>query len=208
MTAGLNRRGFLGAAGAAIAASGALPRRVFAQPYAISEQQRRILEVARQQTERVGPLVWRHDIVGIADFALPSSLPRMHFANLEAGTVRSYLVAHGRGSDPEHDGFLHWFSNVPGSFATSRGAYTTYEWYDGKYGTSLRLGGLEHDNSNVLYRAIVMHPAPYASPETLAAFGKLGRSDGCFAMPFEGFTDALVSLSGGRLIFADRLGIV
>ena len=47
----------------------------------------------------------------MADFALPSSLPRLHFANLEAGTVRSFLVAHGRGSDPDHDGFLKTFSN-------------------------------------------------------------------------------------------------
>ena len=28
------------------------------------------------------------DRVGVVDFGLPSSLPRLHFANLEAGTVR------------------------------------------------------------------------------------------------------------------------
>jgi hypothetical protein len=206
MTVTLDRRGFLGAAAAAGGVL-AMPPRVFAQPWPISEQNRRILDVARREVARVGPILWRRDIAGIADFALPSSLPRLHFANLEAGTVRSFLVAHGKGSDPDHDGFLHWFSNVPGSNATSRGAYISYEWYNGKYGVSIRLGGLDPDNSNVLNRAIVMHAAPYAAPEMLAKFGKLGRSDGCFAMPPDDFGNALLQLSGGRLIFADKLGI-
>jgi hypothetical protein len=206
MTTGLNRRNFLGAA-AGLGAAAALPARLAAQPFSIPEQHRRILDVAKREIERAGPVLWRRDIAGVADFALPSSLPRLHFANLEAGTVRSFLVAHGRGSDPEHDGFLKWFSNVPGSYATSRGAYISYEWYTGKYGTSIRLGGLDPDNSNVLNRAIVMHPAVYAAPEMLAKFGKLGRSDGCLAMAPDDFGNALLQLSGGRLIFADKLGI-
>ena len=202
---GLDRRGLLKGAGAAALALPAA--RVFAQPYSISEQHRRILDVAKREVERVGPVLWRKDIAGVADFALPSSLPRLHFANLEAGSVRSFLVAHGRGSDPDHDGFLHWFSNVPGSLATSRGAYISYEWYVGKYGVSIRLGGLDVDNSNVLQRAIVMHSAPYAAPAMLEKFGKLGRSDGCFAMAPDDFNWALAQLSGGRCIFADKLGI-
>ena len=205
MTTGIDRRGLLKGAGAAALA---LPAgRAFAQPFTIPEQHRRILGVAQREVERAGNVLWRKDIAGIADFALPSSLPRLHFANLEAGTVRSFLVAHGRGSDPEHDGFLKWFSNVPGSLCTSRGAYISYEWYVGKYGVSIRLGGLDADNSNVLQRAIVMHSAPYAAPAMLEKFGKLGRSDGCLAMAPEDFGFALTQLSGGRCIFADKLGI-
>ena len=30
--------------------------------------------------------------------------------------------------------------------------------------------------------AIVMHSAPYAAPDMLGKWGKLGRSDGCFAL--------------------------
>src|ERR1043166_4550699 len=206
MSMGCDRRGFIGGAMAA-AGTLALPARAFAQPWPIAEQHRRILEVARREAERIGPILWRRDIVGVADFALPSALPRLHFANLEAGTVRSFLVAHGKGSDPEHDGYLHHFSNVPGSYCTSRGAYISYEWYEGKYGLSMRLGGLDPDNSNVLDRAIVMHPADYVGPALLERFGKLGRSDGCLAMAPEDFGWALLQLSGGRLIFADRLGI-
>ena len=185
----------------------AVPARVFAQPFTIPEQHRRILEVAKREVERAGSVLWRRDIAGVADFGLPSSLPRLHFANLEAGQVRSHLVAHGRGSDPEHDGFLKWFSNEPGSLATSRGAYISYEWYVGKYGVSIRMGGLDADNSNALQRAIVMHQAWYAAPDMLTKWGKLGRSDGCLAMAPDDFNFALTQLSGGRVIYADKLGI-
>lgn len=166
----------------------------------------RLVDIARRELERAGAQVWRRDIVGIADFARASTLPRFHFVNIENGTIRSFHVTHGRGSDPAHSGFLQQFSNVPGSEATSRGAYLTAEWYKGKYGTSIRLLGLDPDNATALERAIVMHPANYASAEHLQRFGKLGRSEGCFAMGPENFNEALWNLSGGRLLFADRIG--
>lgn len=206
MTGFMNRRELIKGAAALVAAA-ASPARVFAQPYSITEQNRRILAVAKEQVARAGSVLWRKDIVGIADFALPSAMPRLHFADLEKGEVRSFLVAHGRGSDPEHDGFLKLFSNEVGSLATSRGAFITYEWYKGKYGTSIRLGGIGPDNSNALGRSIVMHPAWYANPAMLEKWGKLGRSDGCFAMAEADFNEALWHLSGGRLLYADRLGI-
>lgn len=195
----------LGLAGATGMAT--LPARLFAQPYAISAQHRKVLDIAKEQLERNRARLWRTDLVGVADFALPSSLPRFHFADIEKGQVRSFLVAHGRGSDPEHDGFLKVFSNEPGSLATSRGAFITYEWYKGKYGTSIRLGGVDTDNSKALERAIVLHPAWYANADMLEKWGKLGRSDGCFAMGEADFNEALWHLSGGRLIYADRLGL-
>lgn len=194
-------------AGLAAGALTALPGKVFAQAWSVSAQHRKVLDIAREQVERNRARLWRTDVVGVADFALPSSLPRFHFADLEKGQVRSFLVAHGKGSDPEHDGFLKTFSNVPNSLATSRGAYVTYEWYAGKYGTSIRLGGVDGDNSNALERAIVLHPAWYANPDMLGKWGKLGRSDGCFAMGEQDFNEALWHLSGGRLIYADKLGL-
>ena len=206
MTGLVNRRGLLAGAAATVVAAAA-PGRVFAQPYSVPEQKRRILAVAKEQMERVRSVLWRTDIVGVADFALPSAMPRLHFADLEKGEVRSFLVAHGKGSDPEHDGFLKTFSNDVGSLATSRGAFITYEWYKGRYGTSIRLGGIDPENSNTLERAIVMHPAWYANPDMLEKWGKLGRSDGCFAMSEADFNEALWHLSGGRLLYADRLGI-
>ncbi len=185
-----------------VPAAPALPTVVIPNP----AYDRKVLTIAAREVERAGSRLWRKDIVGIADFARPSTLPRFHFANLENGTVRSFLVAHGRGSDPEHSGFLQTFSNQNGSEATSRGAYLTAEWYAGKYGTSIRLVGMDQDNSAALQRAIVMHPAAYATEEHIIKFGKLGRSEGCFAMSPDQFNEALWHLSGGRLLYADRIG--
>lgn len=184
------------------------PLTVPARPTDNSAYQRKVLQIARREVEKAGRKVWRRDIAGIADFAQPSAQPRFHFANLENGTVRSFYVAHGRGSDPEHCGWLQSFSNQMGSNATSRGAYLTCEWYNGRYGTSIRLEGLDGDNSQALSRAIVMHPASYAAPSMIATYGKLGRSEGCFAMAPEQFNEALWHLSGGRLLYADRIGEV
>ncbi len=179
-----------------------LPTRIAPNPL----YDRKLIEIAQRELGRAGAQVWRRDIVGIADFARASTLPRFHFVNLENGTIRSFLVSHGRGSDPGHSGFLQQFSGIPGSEATSRGAYLTAEWYNGKYGTSIRLLGLEADNRTALERAIVMHPAKYAAASHIEKFGKLGRSEGCFAMGPENFNEALWNLSGGRLLFADRIG--
>lgn len=189
---------------AASPALGASP--LGAVPSALTPYQRRVLDVASRQLQRVGSQIWRRDLVGIADFAQPSWKPRFHFANLESGTVRSFLLAHGRGSDPMHSGWLQSFSNLPGSEATSRGAFLTCEWYSGKYGTSIRLKGLDNDNSMALERAIVMHPAWYVDAAMIEKWGKLGRSEGCFAMSNADFNEALWHLSGGRLLFADRIG--
>ncbi|GAM05599.1 MAG: murein L,D-transpeptidase catalytic domain family protein [Pseudomonadota bacterium] len=206
----LGRRHFLhGSLGAGLALT--LPGRALAATApataaSTTPYERRVLASAHAQAARVGDAVWRKDIVGMADFALPSWKPRLHFANLENGTVRSFLLAHGRGSDPEHSGWLQSFSNAPGSLATSRGAFLTCEWYKGKYGTSIRLVGLDDDNSAALERLIVVHPAWYADAAMLDKYGKLGRSEGCFAMGDADFKQALWHLSGGRLLYADRIG--
>ena len=192
---------------AAGAATLSLPAALFAQPASASPRDRRILEIARREIERAGSALWRRDVAAIADFGVHSAFKRFHFANLENGTVRSFFVTHGAGSDPEHDGWLNDYSNVEGSLMTSRGAYITWEWYKGRFGTSIRLGGLDPTNSNAYPRAIVMHPADYATQEHVDRWGRLGRSNGCFAMGPEDFREALWNLSGGRLLYADSLGI-
>jgi hypothetical protein len=190
-------------AGAALA----LPARAFATVAAGTPRDRILFGIAQRELARAGNAIWRQDIVGIADFGLHSAKPRFHFVNLERGEVQSYHVSHGQGSDPQHDGWLKQFSNTEGSNATSRGAYVTWEWYQGRYGTSVRLGGLDHTNEAALRRYIVMHHADYAENAHLEKWGRLGRSNGCFAMGTAQFREALTQLSGGRLLFADSLGL-
>ncbi|WP_095011367.1 murein L,D-transpeptidase catalytic domain family protein [Tsuneonella mangrovi] len=208
----MNRRDLIKHSLAAGAAGLVLPRIARATPLpatpnALGQRDRQLFAIAKEQMEKHSANLWRTDLVGIADYGLRSSEPRFHFCNFETGKVSSFYVAHGAGSDPEHDGWLDWFSNVPESMCSSQGAYMTYGWYTGKYGTSIRLDGLDASNSNALDRAIVMHRAAYAEPAFLAKWGKLGRSNGCFAMSEEDFKVALLQMAGGRLLFADRLGI-
>ena len=200
----VDRRRFIASAAVA-AGSLALPARLPAQPSGLDARSRQILGIAQREVARAGDVLWRRDVAGIADFSVHSALPRFHFANLENGSVSSFRVAHGLGSDPEHDGWLKWFSNDIGSNCTARGAYITWEWYTGKYGTSVRLGSLDPDNSNTYDRAIVMHAADYCTQAHVDKWGRLGRSNGCFALSPEDFLFALANLSGGRLIYADKL---
>lgn len=206
MLGGIDRRKLL-KGGLAAGATIALPGKALAATVsAATSYERRILEAAAREKDRVAGKLWRTDTVGIADFAQPSWKPRLHLANLENGTVRSFLLAHGKGSDPQHDGWLKSFSDIPGSEATSRGAYLTCEWYQGKYGTSVRLVGLDPDNATALERLIVLHPAWYVDNSMIEKWGKIGRSQGCFAVSEGDFNAVLWHLSGGRLLFADRIG--
>ena len=193
--------------GIALGAGMSLPSRVFAQPMAGSPLDRQLFAIAKRELDKAGDVIWRKDIVGIADFGLHSAERRFHFVNLDRQEVKSFHVAHGTGSDPEHDGWLNTFSNMEGSNSTSRGAYVTWEWYTGKFGTSVRLGGLDPTNNHALERYIVMHRASYAEPEHIERWGRLGRSNGCFAMGEEQFKMALLNLSGGRLLYAEALGL-
>lgn len=196
----LNRRQLI-LGSAALAGSSLLP----AAPALATLSEVRLRDIARRELERHHQHIWLRDSVGIADFSLPSSEPRFFIVNLESGSTKAFFVTHGRGSDPEHDGWLKHFSNTPSSNASSRGAYRTDRWYQGKHGSSMRLSGLDADNSNAEDRAIVVHGARYADPAMIAETGKLGRSEGCFAFPESDLMEILARLGPGRLLFADRL---
>jgi len=205
----MNRRDIIKGSIAASAALAlpALPAKIAAQPRAGSARDRILFDIAKRELDRAGDAIWRRDIVGIADFGVHSAQRRFYFVNLDREEVNPFHVSHGTGSDPEHDGWLNSYSNVEGSNATSRGAYVTWEWYQGRYGTSVRLGGLDSTNEAALRRYIVMHRAAYAEPSHIERWGRLGRSNGCFALGEEQFRIALLNLSGGRLLFADSLGL-
>ncbi len=87
----------------------------------------RIVARARAAFDRHRSRIFHGDIVGIADFTKASATPRFYLLDTFTGRVTSHLVAHGRGSDPAHTGFLQHFSNQFGSEASSNGAYLTSE---------------------------------------------------------------------------------
>jgi len=210
-------------AGAATAALGAMSSPLLAQvndrllaprPAPLPAQPRvgvdpildqRMVARARAAFDRHRASLQHIDVVAIADFTKASSDPRFYLLDTNSGRVTRHLVAHGRGSDPEHTGFLQRFSNQPGSEASSNGAYVTTEFYPGHYGTAMRVRGLDYSNSNAESRAIVVHSAWYAEPGVLASMGRLGRSEGCFALSHASLEEVLQRLGPGHFLYADRL---
>ena len=69
----------------------------------------------------------------------------------------------------------------------------------------MRLEGLDASNSNARSRGIVIHGAAYVSEQMIRDYGKLGRSEGCFAVAESSLLDVMTQLAPGRLIYADRM---
>jgi hypothetical protein len=139
------------------------------------------------------------------DFNQPSTSKRLYVFDTVEKKVNSYYVAHGRGSEgAKDDGIPEVFSNQNGSNSSSLGIYRALDEYVGGHGRSLRLEGLEPTNSNALARAVVMHTADYVSESFVRQTGRLGRSQGCFAVE-RSVGDTLINeLKGGAYIIAAK----
>lgn len=162
-----------------------------------------VLRMALRATECAAEqgLVKRRDLLTVIDYSLPSSQPRLFTFDLTSKKMLfRELVAHGKNSGDNHTNF---FSNSPGSLATSLGLFVTADPYIGSNGYSLRLKGLEEGVNDMAWeRAIVMHGAPYVSRKAIQALGRLGRSWGCPAVRKEVARKMIDTLRGGTPIFA------
>jgi hypothetical protein len=198
----LTRRELIGS-GAAATMLAAAP--AFAAPRAAPPINPALIDRALAAMDAKRRFLADTDVIAIVDFARASSEERFYLLDTIGGRATRHHVAHGRGSDPAHSGYLSRFSNEPGSAASSAGAYVTGDLYQGKYGRSMRLKGLDRSNSNAQPRGIVVHSAPYAEPEMLDQYGKLGRSEGCFALAELGLFLVLRQLGPGRLLYCDKV---
>ncbi len=164
-----------------------------------------LLERAWAALDRHSAAVVNRDVMAIADFSIQSGLPRLQLLDIGNGRVMStHLVAHGRGSDPANSGWVERFSNQPGSNASCPGAFLTSSTYIGKHGTQRRLIGLDPENNNALNRGIVIHAASYVDNDLAETIGRVGRSQGCFAVSNADLAGVLARLGPGRLLFAGR----
>ena len=146
-------------------------------------------------------LVKRRNLLTVIDYSIASTEPRLFVFDLAARKLLfRELVAHGKNSGDKE---THFFSNDPGSLATSLGLFVTEDTYVGHNGYSLRLKGLEPGfNDMALDRAIVMHGAYYVSQAAIKALGRLGRSWGCPAVRAEVSQKLINTIRGGSAIFA------
>ncbi|HLA55263.1 MAG TPA: murein L,D-transpeptidase catalytic domain family protein [Flavobacterium sp.] len=126
----------------------------------------------------------KRDILTLVDFSLSANTKRMWVIDLASNTILfNSLVAHGRNTGNE---FADTFSNTADSFKSSLGFYATGETYNGKHGMSLKLDGLEKGvNDHARSRGVVVHGADYVSESFINAHHRLGRSQGCPALPIE-----------------------
>ncbi len=157
------------------------------------------LDAARSAQER--GLVARRDLLTVIDYSIPSSKPRLFVFDLGVRKLLfRELCAHGRNSG---DNMATYFSNDPGSLASSVGLFVTDEPYVGGNGYSLRLKGLEQGINDMAWsRMIVLHGAAYVSKAAIRALGRIGRSWGCPAVRPQIARRLIDTLRGGTALFA------
>lgn len=150
----------------------------------------------------------QHPRFAVVDYGRASPLPRFYlFDRSTHALIGSFRVAHGKGSDPDHDGFATRFSNDFGSRATSLGVFRTSQVFDSDepgHGRSMRLIGLSLSNSNAEERAIVIHANAYMEEAFIREHGVPGRSYGCLVLSSADRDQVIEQLRGGALIFAFR----
>lgn len=141
----------------------------------------------------------------VVDLSLFSGKDRFWLVDVATGAVEPHKVAHGDGSDPDHDGYANSFGNVNNSHKSSLGFYLTGEIYDGNHPHSMRLDGLSRDgspngmaNTNARSRLIVVHEADYVDD---ARTTKQGRSNGCLALDPEIEAGVVDKIHDGSLIY-------
>jgi len=185
---------------AAVHASPSLVRSLLRQAPGLSSRVLNLALDAAEHAEEQG-LVTRRNLLTVIDYSLPSTQPRLFVFDLEARKLLfRELVAHGRNSG---DNMATYFSNDPGSLASSVGLFVTDEPYIGGNGYSLRLKGLEQGINDMAWsRMIVLHGAAYVSQAAVKALGRLGRSWGCPAVRPQIARKLIDTLRGGSAIFA------
>lgn len=140
------------------------------------------------------------DVIAIIDYTKPSTEKRFFVLDLKNQKVLfETLVAHGKNSGTFQ---TISFSNIPNSYQTALGFFLTDTTYNGDFGYSLKLLGLEEGfNSNADRRKIVIHGASYVSESFIKQFGFLGRTLGCPAVPVEYSQKIIDTIKNGTVVF-------
>jgi len=159
---------------------------------------KQLLDKALEYYDNNQSLIKNKNTLGIIDFSQKNTKERFYLIDMETGKVDHYLVAHGKNSDTDYDGYATEFSNVPSSLMSSQGFYLTAETYTGKHGYSLRLDGKSPTNSNARDRDIVIHAADYVEPGR----DPIGRSSGCPALDPRYSQEVINRIKEGALIYA------
>jgi hypothetical protein len=139
-------------------------------------------------------------VLVIIDYTKPSNEERFYVLDLnKKKLVYSTRVAHSKNSGLE---IPLEFSDDPNSYQSSLGFFLTLGEYNGAYGYSLRLKGLEENiNANAESRAIVIHGGDIVNDEYIKKYGFAGRSLGCPVLPAALTKEIVNYIKHGRVLF-------
>ena len=143
----------------------------------------------------------KNPILSIIDYSLPSTKARLWIIDMnERKVLYRLFVSHGKNSGKL---YAKYFSNEPGSLASSLGAFIANETYRGQHGYSLYLDGLEPGiNDKARERHIIVHGAAYVNKRFALQNNYMGRSWGCLALNPKKVAQVIDTIKGGSLVFA------
>ena len=140
-------------------------------------------------------------IVTIADYSQSSNRKRLYVIDLKSKRLLfNTFVAHGRNTGQE---YAKSFSNDNGSSKSSMGFYVTEKPIMGGHtGFALQIDGVEKGfNDHALQRSIIIHAANYATSDFIKRNGRLGRSQGCPALPPDLNKPIIDTIKNGTCLF-------
>lgn len=156
----------------------------------------RLLTVLPKQIEAVKTYIKNKGVYSnqkaiLIDMKIPSKYFRLFVVDLKTNKVISKgLCAHGSGSEISGTDSLQ-FSNTPNSYMTSLGLYKIGGSYQGSFGKSYKLAGLEKSNNKAMARAIVLHR--YSCVPDEEQYYPICNSLGC-AMLSENYFEELIPI--------------
>lgn len=157
----------------------------------------RFLQVLPKQIESVKTYIkskggiYSNQKAILIDMKIPSKYFRLFVVDLKTNQIISKgLCAHGSGSEIAGTDSLQ-FSNTPNSYMTSLGLYKIGGSYQGSFGKSYKLAGLEKSNDKAAARAIVLHR--YSCVPDEEQYYPICNSLGC-AMLSENYFEELIPI--------------
>lgn len=135
--------------------------------------------------------VSNYKYVVMIDYSKSIDEERLYVVNTKTKKIEcTSLVSHGVNSGKK---YAVDFSNVEGSYKSSLGAYLTEQTYNGYFGYSLIVKGLDKTNSNAKKRKIIFHSTKKM---------KTKWSWGCFSLPEKNNKKIIDLIRNGCLVYA------
>ena len=125
------------------------------------------------------------------DLNKPIFLPRLYLINVKTKKIKKTTFVFTSFKSGRF--YATKFSNKPNTHLTSIGAFIVNQQYNGKFGYSARIGGLEKQNNNAMRRAIVIHPC-----------GSYLYTLGCYSTFESTLKEIIPLIKNGGFMFVDH----